>query len=83
MTKEDFLNAVQSLFDHCAHYNPVTGGLRTFTDAERSHFFEQLYTLLNERQPPISATQLALALLQTAGRYQSFQDQATAILSRL
>jgi hypothetical protein len=83
MTKEDFLDAVTSLFDACAHYNPVTGGLRTFTDSERNAFFEQLYTLLSERQVTISATKLALALLQTAGRYQSVQDQAAAILSRL
>jgi hypothetical protein len=83
MTKEDFLHAVKSLFDQCANYNPVTGGLRTFTDAERDTFFEQLYPLLSERQPPVSATKLALALLQTSGRHQSFQDQAVAILSGL
>jgi hypothetical protein len=83
MTKDDFRHAVQSLFDQCAHYNPMIGGLRTFTDAERYNFFEQLYTLLSERQITISATTLALALLQTAGRHQSVQAQAAAILSRL
>lgn len=83
MTKEDFLNAVQSLFDACANYNPVTGGLRTFTDSERHAFLEKLSALMSECQTTISETKLTMALIQTSGRHQSLQDQAAAILSRL
>jgi hypothetical protein len=69
-------------FDASAHY--TTGcGSRTFNDSEKQDFFNKVCAMLEEQKKTVDPIKLAFALINTARKHESFQDQAEAIIPLL
>ena len=81
ISKDEFLKIVSPMFDASAHYNGT--GSRTFTVSETADFFDKAYTLFQEHNTKVDATQLTYALLHHHGKHKSFQDMAAAIAKQL
>ena len=86
MEKAIFHGEVCKLLNADSHYlSGITGNTnRTLTEAEMNTFIGHLWELFEAHSSTdIDELQLTYALIKTAGRYASFQDQARVLRGML
>lgn len=81
MLKSIFHGEVCKMLNADSHYMAgMTGNTnRTLTEAEMNVFIGHLWEMFETQSSSVDETKLAFVLINTAGKYKSYQDQAAAI----